>query len=114
MQRQVKELEAALAIVRARLLAADVTAQGFGEVRSLYNDLTDSLIRVAHRSDQEIADRLNATVTEIADEWTSNKAGLGGWSVALKGVVDAVGGVLSVFGHSNPLASLLTDSGREV
>ena len=44
MNNEVKALEIALANVRARLLSANVTEPGFGEIRSLYNDLSDSLI----------------------------------------------------------------------
>ena len=110
MNQQVEQLEKALAAVRARLLSEDVTTEGFGEVRVLYNELSDSLIRVAHKSDSEIATRLNTTVVAISEEWETNKAVLGNWTDVLRNIVQGVGDILSIAGLSNPLGSLLSNS----
>lgn len=107
MEKEIMALEKALAEVRNRLMSADVTAPGFGEVRSMYNDLSDLLIRVAHKSDDEIAGRLDITVKEIAEEWESNKTLLGSWAKELKVVAERVGKVLKVAGLPNPLAGFL-------
>lgn len=108
MNDNIKALELALANVRTRLLSANVTEPGFGEIRSLYNDLSNSLIRTAHKRDDEVATQLNATAHEIAEEWESSKAALGNWTDALKDVVQGVGGVLALAGLPNPLAKLLS------
>lgn len=109
MNQQVQQLEKALAAVRTQLLTEDVTAEGFGEIRTLYNELSDSLIRVAHKSDDEIATYLSITAESIAEEWSTNKSALGNWVDVLKDVVQRVGEVLSLAGISNPLASLLSN-----
>ena len=107
MNEEIKALELALAKVRTQLLSANVTDPGFGEIRSLYNDLSNSLIRAAHKGDDEVAAQLSAAAKEIAEEWESNKSTLGNWSGTLKGVVQGVGGVLALAGLPNPLANLL-------
>lgn len=107
MKDKINALELALAKVRAELLAADVTTPGFGEIRAMYNDLSDSLIRAAHKQDDEVAARLQTTVTEIAEEWESNQSALGNWTGVLEGVVRGIGSVLEIAGLPNPLTGLL-------
>ena len=108
MEREIiSSLEKALAEVRSRLLSTDVKTPGYGEIRSMYNILSASLIRVAHKKDDEIAAQLNIAAEEIVEEWESNKAILGNWTGELKTVVEAVGKVLKVAGLSNPLVRFL-------
>ena len=107
MNDEIKGLETALSAVRSRLLRADISEPGFGEMRALYNELTDALIKAAHKSDDELATALNAKASEVVQEWESNKASLGSWTSVLKDVVTGVGSVLAIAGIPNPLASLL-------
>ena len=82
---------------------------GFGEIHSIYNSLSDLLIKAAYKEDDEVAARLNATVKEIVEEWKSNKKKLKGWTKELHRVVKVVGKILDLAGYPNPLSVLLPD-----
>lgn len=109
MNKEIKALEVALAKVRTKLLSTDVSEPGFGEIQSLYNDLSDSLIRTAHKSDDEVAKQLNTTAAAIVEKLETNKSSLSNWTDVLTNVVLGVEPVLALANLSNPLARLLPD-----
>jgi hypothetical protein len=104
---EIKELENTLKLVREKLMSADVTEPGFGEMRTFYNELSDTLIKAAHKADDEVARSLEAKSKEIVEEWASSTEAMGNWTGLLKQVVSGVGGVLSIAGIPNPLSALV-------
>lgn len=108
MDANVKAIADALDALRAKLIATPRTAEGFGEMRSLYLELTDSLITAGEKADAELAAEVEKAAKSVAEEWASNKEKFDPWLSFLKPVVGAVGTLLSTAGLGNPLAILLS------
>ncbi|MFC0350406.1 hypothetical protein [Undibacterium danionis] len=107
MNDEVKALSLALDTLRAKLIATPRTADGFGEMRGLYLDLTNALIVAGDKADSELAAEISKSAKSIAEEWSSNTGKIKPWLDVLKPVVSAVGVVLKVASLSNPLLALL-------
>ena len=107
MNANVKAVADTLDALRAKLIATPRTAEGFGEMRSLYLELTDALITAGEKADAELALEIEKAAKSVAEEWASNKAKFDPWLNILKPIVGTVGAFLGTAGLGNPLLLLL-------
>jgi hypothetical protein len=107
MNANVKAIADALDALRAKLIATPRTTEGFGEMRSLYLELTESLITAGEKRDEDLAAEVASAAKSVAEEWASNKEKFDPWQSLLKPIVGTVGAFLGAAGLGNPLALLL-------
>ena len=107
MNSEIKVLSEYLVTLGNKLMSTPRNADGFGEMKILYRELTRKLIEVGDKANDEIAREIHKLSEEIVEEWESNKSKLNGWMDVLSPVVDAVGAVLKVSNLANPLTLLI-------
>jgi hypothetical protein len=107
MSPEVKQLSDTLDVLRSKLVNTPRTADGFGEMRALLNELTSALIDAGDKADKAIAEEVARVSKAVVEERESNKGKLGGWMDVLRPIISAVGAVTKIASLGNPLALLL-------